>query len=126
MAAPLRYVVLHHAGIADPHYDLMFERYAGGPLLTFRCPTWPIVGPTSVEPLPDHRREYLDYEGPVSGNRGVVRRIQSGTCSHRARDSVPRMIEWVLLTPRRTDLRIILGIGEDECYIEPGREAFDE
>ena len=28
--------------------------------------------------LPDHRLAYLEYEGPVSGNRGVVRRIDSG------------------------------------------------
>jgi hypothetical protein len=29
--------------------------------------------------LPDHRREYLTYEGPVSGNRGNVARWDEGT-----------------------------------------------
>ena len=29
--------------------------------------------------LPDHRREYLTYEGPVSGNRGSVARWDEGT-----------------------------------------------
>jgi hypothetical protein len=27
----------------------------------------------------DHRRAYLDYEGPVSGDRGSVTRIEKGT-----------------------------------------------
>jgi len=29
--------------------------------------------------LADHRRAYLDYEGPVSGNRGQVKRHDRGT-----------------------------------------------
>jgi hypothetical protein len=28
--------------------------------------------------LPDHRLTYLDYEGPISGNRGTVTRIDRG------------------------------------------------
>ncbi|WP_146439947.1 hypothetical protein [Crateriforma conspicua] len=28
--------------------------------------------------LPDHRTKYLEYEGPISGNRGSVRRVDSG------------------------------------------------
>jgi hypothetical protein len=32
-----------------------------------------------AEPLGDHRVHYLDYEGPVSGNRGTVKRWDSGT-----------------------------------------------
>ena len=32
-----------------------------------------------AEPLPDHRIEYLDYEGPVSGNRGTVTQFDVGT-----------------------------------------------
>jgi len=28
--------------------------------------------------LPDHRKEYLEYEGPVSGNRGSVKRVDQG------------------------------------------------
>ncbi len=30
-------------------------------------------------PWPDHRSSYLDYEGPVSGNRGAVSRWDAGT-----------------------------------------------
>ncbi len=29
--------------------------------------------------LADHRLAYLDYEGPISGNRGEVYRIEEGT-----------------------------------------------
>jgi hypothetical protein len=29
--------------------------------------------------LPDHRKHYLDYEGEVTGNRGTVSRIDTGT-----------------------------------------------
>lgn len=78
--APRRFVVLHHTGIDSPHYDLMYERGPGGPLATWHFPQWPPKGFVPVEPLGDHRRAYLDYEGPVSGNRGQVRRIASGTC----------------------------------------------
>ena len=34
----------------------------------------------SAEALPDHRLDYLDYEGPVSGGRGSVTRWDSGEC----------------------------------------------
>lgn len=32
----------------------------------------------TAEPLPDHRMEYLTYEGPVSNERGSVKRYDSG------------------------------------------------
>ena len=46
--------------------------------------TWRLARPPDadedviVEPLADHRRAYLDYEGPVSGGRGEVRRWDAG------------------------------------------------
>ena len=76
----LRYVVLHHTGIDNPHYDLMYEFRPGSMLTTRRIPHWPPEAHDQLTPLPKHRREYLDYEGPVSGNRGQVRRVASGTC----------------------------------------------
>ena len=102
----LRYVILHHQGIPDPHYDLMFEREPGGPLLTLRSPSWPILKPTPVEPLPDHRRDYLDYEGPVSNNRGDVRRVQSGTYQGNFRHGLMTSHDLTLLTPERAELQI--------------------
>jgi hypothetical protein len=32
----------------------------------------------TADKLPDHRLAYLEYEGPVSGDRGTVRRLDRG------------------------------------------------
>ncbi|MFI5378526.1 MAG: hypothetical protein ACHRHE_04455 [Tepidisphaerales bacterium] len=76
----LRYVILRHEGIDRPHFDLMFETAPGSKLATWRSEVWPIVTSAPVNRLPDHRPEYLTYEGPISGNRGHVTRVASGTC----------------------------------------------
>ncbi|MGA2501099.1 MAG: hypothetical protein ABSH20_25460, partial [Tepidisphaeraceae bacterium] len=76
----LRYVILRHEGIERPHFDLMFETAPGSQLATWRSDVWPIESSTHVERLADHRAAYLSYEGPVSGNRGQVRRVASGSC----------------------------------------------
>ncbi len=73
-----RFVVLRHEAPRGLHYDLMLE---DGAVLA----TWALAGPPETlaeqpaERLADHRREYLDYEGPVSGDRGVVTRHDTGT-----------------------------------------------
>ena len=72
-----RFVLLEHQwnGV---HWDLMLD--TGDALRT-----WAIDAPVvpgidlPARALADHRRFYLDYEGPVSGNRGSVRRIDQGT-----------------------------------------------
>lgn len=72
-----RFVLLEHD---HPflHWDLMLE--CGAVLRTWRLAEMPgAAGSIAVEALPDHRRRYLDYEGPVSGGRGHVRRIDAGT-----------------------------------------------
>jgi len=76
----LRYVILHHSGIAEPHYDLLFETHPGSMLATWRSTEWPIESRTPVTRLRDHRRLYLDYEGDLSDNRGSVQRLAEGTC----------------------------------------------
>jgi hypothetical protein len=59
------------------HYDLMLEH--GGKLLTWAIPEPPRAGlRTCATKLPDHRLAYLEYEGPVSDNRGDVRRADAG------------------------------------------------
>jgi hypothetical protein len=75
----LRYAILHHTGVPAPHYDLVFELTPGGRLATWRSPDWPVQSGTLVERLADHRLAYLDYEGPVSDNRGHVARVLGGT-----------------------------------------------
>jgi hypothetical protein len=74
----LRYVVLRHEGIPHPHFDLMFETAAGSDLTTWRSDRWPIDAPTPLTKLADHRSAYLEYEGPLGGNRGSVRRVAAG------------------------------------------------
>ncbi len=79
MSESLRYVVLRHEGADEPHFDLMFETKAGSDLATWRANEWPITAATEFTPLRPHRRAYLQYEGQISGDRGQVHRIQSGT-----------------------------------------------
>lgn len=82
-----RFVLLRHEctpGFAKPsHWDFMLE--AGGVLLTWELQELPAAwggtggASTNIKRLPDHRLVYLDYEGKVSGDRGSVHRIASGT-----------------------------------------------
>jgi hypothetical protein len=76
----VRYVVLRHEGFGEPHYDLMIESAAGGALHTWRTLEWPIEEAAKLVRLGEHRRLYLDYEGPVSHDRGHVKRAGAGTC----------------------------------------------
>src|SRR5262245_46548016 len=72
-----RFVILEHDHPVL-HWDLMLE--AGDVLWTWRLPVAPTAGGDAMmaERLPDHRRAYLDYEGPVSGGRGTVKRWDAG------------------------------------------------
>lgn len=93
-----RFVLLRHDCPPDyrdgPHWDLMIER--PDVEAEHRLATWsllalprgwpdrigreaPIAGrECRVLQLRDHRAAYLDYEGPVSGNRGEVARWARG------------------------------------------------
>ena len=71
-----RYVILEHDH-PHRHWDLMLE--AGDALRTWRLSAAPAPGAAvAAEPSFDHRRLYLDYEGPVSGGRGAVVRCDRG------------------------------------------------
>lgn len=86
----------------DSHWDLMFEQT--GYLFTLRLdclPVWDNTVEDAAHPgkggegrsfttstrgftlaarrLPNHRKKYLNYEGPISGNRGHVSRVSAGT-----------------------------------------------
>ena len=76
----LRYAVLHHTGVAVPHFDVLVEPRPAADLAAWRSPVWPIEGVTPVERIQDHRRPYLDYEGEVGGQRGRVDRVAGGAC----------------------------------------------
>jgi hypothetical protein len=74
----LLYVVLRHSGFGEEHYDLMLELESGSKLSTWRLPNWPPREGDHFTPLADHRRDYLEYEGSISGNRGSVKRVAAG------------------------------------------------
>lgn len=76
-----RFVVLHHVMPHDhdrpSHWDLLLE--ADSFLKAWSLASEPMFETTipSVE-LPPHRILYLDYEGPIQGNRGVVTQWDKG------------------------------------------------
>jgi hypothetical protein len=79
-----RFVVLHHkfpdSHPRTDHWDLMIEQ--NGELLTWALAEPLACGsPISATRLAPHRLAYLDYEGPVSGDRGAVKRVASGEAS---------------------------------------------
>jgi len=102
----MRYVIHHHTAWPNrpDHYDLMLELEAGADpedlaLKTFaslrdlfpsgvshsdtRSRAGQTGGPTEevnlLRLINDHRRAYLDYQGPVSRGRGQVQRADAGT-----------------------------------------------
>jgi hypothetical protein len=84
-----RFVILQHD---HPflHWDFMLE--VGAALRTWRLASTPLISTPlpsgergrgegiaiAATPLGDHRLAYLDYEGPLSGNRGSVVRWDAG------------------------------------------------
>lgn len=111
-ATPLhaRWVLLRHT-LADGswHHDWMLERARPAAqdddpdehrLLTFR--TVAIPGQVSAwtgEKIHDHRARYLQYEGPLSGERGRVDRVAAGE------------FDWITLESSRLALRLRSGEG---------------
>jgi len=73
-----RFTILRHDAPSGTHFDFMLE--AGDVLKTWSLPHPPEADvETSWEALADHRLAYLDYEGPISGDRGAVARWDRGT-----------------------------------------------
>lgn len=64
----------------DVHYDLIIEVHNAERLPTWRLARNPLDAPGDIpaQRIADHRHAYLNYEGPVSNNRGFVRRIDHG------------------------------------------------
>lgn len=77
-AKTLRFVVLEHRwnGV---HWDFMLEHEHGESLRTWAIDRPIVVGQElPARALPDHRTAYLDYEGPISRDRGSVSRVDEG------------------------------------------------
>ena len=101
-----RFVVLEHETAGGRHWDFMLET---GDVLA----TWALDGPPdaasqiAARALPDHRKAYLDYEGPVSDNRGSVTQWDAGTyqLEHRSETQLEATLSGTRLDGRATLVR---------------------
>lgn len=74
-----RFVILEH-DYPFLHWDLLLETSTTDLLRTWRLLLDPTTaGVIPAESLSDHRRKYLEYEGPVGGDRGSVTRWDAGS-----------------------------------------------
>jgi hypothetical protein len=112
-----RFVILEHDR-PYLHWDLMLE--TGTVLRTWRLEKPPhsqtIIAATAIG---DHRVAYLDYEGPVSDNRGTLKRWDSGDFDGDALG--PEMVLVHLNGSRlegRLHLRHLSGDAWDAMYVE--------
>jgi hypothetical protein len=92
-----RYVILLHelpdGHERSTHWDLMLE--SGDGLRTWALPVEPTASmDCQARQLADHRLAYLEYEGPVSANRGRVARWDQG--EYRLLTETPETLEVVL------------------------------
>lgn len=74
------FVLLEHVGAGRTHWDFLLEAPGCELLPTWRLLSDPLTcrGAISAERIADHRPAFLDYEGPLSGDRGRVRRVDRG------------------------------------------------
>ena len=75
----LRYVVQEHDAPQGVHWDLMLEQ--GDHLATWQVPVAPEQWGDAAILCPkifDHRLRYLEYEGPLTQDRGAVRIVARG------------------------------------------------
>jgi hypothetical protein len=87
-----RFVLLAHDH-PHPHIDLMLE--VDAVLWTWQLPAFPGDGVCGeARRIFDHRPVYLDYEGPVSGGRGLVRRLDRGS------------YDWLVQAPGRLEAQL--------------------
>ena len=70
-----RFAILEHDR-PFVHWDLFLEE--GAVLKSWRLLEVPLSLPVEAEPIKDHRIHYLTYEGPVSHDRGTVKRWDAG------------------------------------------------
>ena len=80
-------VLMRHETKAGGHYDWMLQTPASVKDLNARLWTarvnlpswcWSNQSPWDLEMIGEHRSAYLTYEGPLTGGRGTVRRVDSG------------------------------------------------
>lgn len=105
-----RFALLYHetpsGADKPPHWDLMLE--AGEILRTWTLQQFPQFDrPNEAFADFDHRRAYLDYEGPVSRGRGSVRREDGGQFQW-VEDAPDRVV--VILKGERLQGKLVLEV----------------
>ncbi len=94
----------------------------GEVLRTWALPSLPVAGALlEVEALGDHRIDYLDYEGPVAGDRGSVKRWDGGTYDIEHEDAVRLAIR---VAGQR--LQGIISLARIDAEAQRWTLAFDE
>ena len=101
----MRFAILHHTGWRGDHYDFMLE--SGSILRTWTIRSPEFDRPQAAEANADHRTEYLNFEGEISGGRGKVRRVAGGTYDTISESERELVIE---LAGRRLRLSRLEGI----------------
>jgi hypothetical protein len=101
--SPFRTVVLKHV-LPDgtSHYDWMLSVDAAGekPLVSFRVKERPDLVAESrwvdLEARPDHRPEYLNFDGELEGGRGTVEQMAQGSIFmwKEIQNGWNMMVEW--------------------------------
>ncbi|MBT3277854.1 MAG: hypothetical protein HN909_05190 [Phycisphaerales bacterium] len=108
-----RFVILHHTGVDEEHFDLMLE--SNKALMTWACCENPMgLGEgqsASAQELLDHRKEYLQYEGVISGGRGEVKRVVEGQYSVLGRNNGKLHVRLMAL---HTGHAVDLHLGQSE------------
>jgi hypothetical protein len=106
-----RFVILEHDW-PERHWDFFLE---SGPVLrAWRLSAEPApVTSVPSEPNAEHRRLYLDYEGPLSGDRGSVLRWDAGT------------FEWIEDAPERIELQLSGSRLRGRMVIETSMTRFE-
>ena len=84
----------------------------GGVLLTWQLAREPIDAaslPIPAKRIADHRSAYLEYEGPLSGGRGQVVRVDHG------------IVNFVRFTERRCSIELLgVRLSGRFCLVEEG------
>jgi hypothetical protein len=81
-----RFALLRHTlPDGSAHFDLLIEHPEHERVPTWRLAENPVDhAAVAAERIADHRPVYLDYAGPVSGDRGHVDQIDAGTATWEA------------------------------------------
>ncbi len=121
----VRFVLLHHDW-PESHWDFLADLAPGSD----RIATWSLDTPLEnlqtsgrAQKLADHRRFYLDHEGPVAGNRGTLKRIKTGM-AELSRAS-PEIFEFIILeasspNPVRVGMLLLqrLSVTKNELHLK--------